>query len=400
MASISTHHLAIRKALNGQKAVYSIEKHPGLYLSADGKGGGSWRIKYRPRKGATQRWHTITNDARNVAFQSVATKATELLAGLKVNGVDPKKTPPATLTFALTFDAWIDSYAKQHKKSWASDIELYNRHIKQRLGSDTVGDIDRTRIIEILDRIAVEASPIQADKCQAIISAVFSWALDEGRLQQHPALRIRKRGTITNRELVMNNDQLRQFWQALEARADIIATILKLLLLLGTRLNEVVGMRRTELHLSGTPYWMIAKERTKNGRSLVLPLSPLVVGLIETQLAQSTDAELVFPARYVAGEPYYDKFVSRSCKSIFRAVGADDMRLHDLRHQAATGMAQCGVPLDIRQRVQNQITGQRAAVGTIYDQHDYFQEKTRALALWETRLFEIVEAKPLSGLRW
>jgi hypothetical protein len=69
------------------------------------------------------------------------------------------------------------------------------------------------------------------------------------------------------------------------------------------------------------------------------------------------------------------------------------MRLHDLRHQAATGMAQCGVPLDIRQMVQNQITGRRQTIGSIYDQHDYSEEKRRALTLWEQRLRAIVEGR-------
>jgi hypothetical protein len=56
------------------------------------------------------------------------------------------------------------------------------------------------------------------------------------------------------------------------------------------------------------------------------------------------------------------------------------MRLHDLRHQVATGMAQCGVPLDIRQWVQNQITGRRQSIGSVYDQHDYTAENRPGFA--------------------
>jgi integrase len=67
-----------------------------------------------------------------------------------------------------------------------------------------------------------------------------------------------------------------------------------------------------------------------------------------------------------------------------------NMRLHDLRHQAATGMAYCGVPLDIRQMVQNQVTGRRQSIGAIYDQHDYEVEKRRALEVWERSLRTVV----------
>ena len=98
-------------------------------------------------------------------------------------------------------------------------------------------------------------------------------------------------------------------------------------------------------------------------------------------------------AHIANNRPFDKKFVSRLCKRIFRGVGAPDLRLHDLRHQAATGMAQCRVPLDIRQLVQNQITGRRQSIGARYDQHEYFDEKLRSLTLWEGRLLAIVSGQ-------
>jgi hypothetical protein len=88
------------------------------------------------------------------------------------------------------------------------------------------------------------------------------------------------------------------------------------------------------------------------------------------------------------------------CKVIFRDIGVPDMRLHDLRHQAATGMAQCGVALEIRQWVQNQITGRRQSIGSVYDQHDYTQEKRRALKLWDERLAAVVNKSPIPSERY
>ena len=102
----------------------------------------------------------------------------------------------------------------------------------------------------------------------------------------------------------------------------------------------------------------------------------------------------VFPARRLDPQALDGNQVSRQCKGAFRSLGVGDMRLHDLRHQAATGMAECGVPLDIRQLVQNQITGRRQSIGARYDQHDYAAEKRRALELWERRLLTIIEGRP------
>src|SRR5271169_1990417 len=87
--SLSPNARSIQKALTGPPTVFFIEKHPGLYLAVLGEGRGSWRIRYRPWPGASQRWFTLTNDARNADFTEVSRKAAELLSRLKLEGADP-----------------------------------------------------------------------------------------------------------------------------------------------------------------------------------------------------------------------------------------------------------------------------------------------------------------------
>ncbi len=392
MAQLAPNHLVLRKALNGPRAVYSIAKHPRLFLAADGKGGGSWRIRYRPGRGLQQRWHTITNDARNVEFEAVAAKAKELLARLALDGVDPKAPRKrAGTTFDDVWQLWLERHAKVHKKSWKHDEGLYRRHIQRRLGGDGLETIDRQRVIAVLDDIATGATPIQANRAQALISAVYSWSLDEGLVTAHPALRIRKRGAEVSRDLVMSDQQLRAFWAKLSDIEGHVATILKLLLLLGSRRGEVLGIEVRELALEDRARWVLPGSRSKNGLANIVPLPPLALSLIREALERNGGSRFLFPARHLADQPFDERFVSRTCKRICREIGVPEMRLHDLRHQAATGMAMCGVPMEVRQRVQNQITGRRQSIGSVYDQHDYFDEKLRALALWEGRLVGITE---------
>jgi integrase len=395
MPQLPPNHLVIRKALNGERAVFSIAKHPRLYLATDGKGGGSWRLRYRPRPGAAQRWHTISNDARHVDLDAVVKKMTVLVANLTLDGIDPKSQRPRTdRMFADAFALWLDRHAKVHKKSWAADVALYRRHIGSRLGADILRTIDRVRVIAVLDDIARSSTPIQANRCQTVISSVFSWALDEGLITSHPALRIRKRGAETPRDSVMSDQQLTAFWCELETIGEPVATIIKLLLLLGSRLQEIVGIRGSELRLTGEPHWVLPAARSKNGRSHLVPLPPLALDLMTIARERAGDSPFLFPARFVADGPFDHKFVSRRCKRVFRTIGLPDMRLHDLRHQAATGMARCGVPLDIRQLLQNQVTGRSKAIGSIYDQHEYVAEKLRALTLWQDALAAVADRRP------
>ena len=78
---------------------------------------------------------------------------------------------------------------------------------------------------------------------------------------------------------MLTSSEIVAFWQAADAERVEFGALLKVLLATGCRLNEVAGMRRAELSDDGA-VWTIPGERTKNARSHVVPLSPLVRELI------------------------------------------------------------------------------------------------------------------------
>ena len=395
---------SVDKAVRGTPCEWRIEGTPGLLLDVGAKKA-SWRLRFRPRPGAEKQTHTI-GDARIVELSDAIRKAEELLRGLLLEGKDPRADlRPTGSTFGDAFDDWLERHAKVHKKprSWAGDEKLYHRHIKARLGCDILRTIDRTRVVEVLDDIAKKATPIQANRTQSVISAVFSWALDEGRTESHPALRIRKRGAEKARELVMTDSELRSFWRALETLDEEhakVARSVRLLLLLGQRLSEVVEMPRDELRLDGDANWSMPASRTKNGLPHTVPLPATAVAILRGAIADVHENPYVFPARRLEPAALNGNEVSRRCKAVLREVGRGDMRLHDLRHCTATGMAVMGIPDAIVQRVQNQITGRRSTMSGRYNQYEYADEKRRALAMWERRLCAIFEGRPMPAERW
>ena len=144
----------------------------------------------------------------------------------------------------------------------------------------------------------------------------------------------------------------------------------------------------------------IPARRTKNGLTHIVPRPPFSVDFITVALDANDASPFLFPARRLVPQALDGNRVSQQCKALYREIGVPTMRLHDLRHQAATGMAECGVPLEIRQLVMNQITGRRQAIGARYDQHDYFNEKLRALTLWSAKLCACVSGAAISTERY
>ena len=257
---------------------------------------------------------------------------------------------------------------------------MYRRHVKSRLGDKDVTTLHRRDVIAVLDDIADVVSGIQANRSQSLISATLNWALSEDIIEANPAHGIRKRGKETQRERVMTEFELREFWGALTDQPSDRA--LKLLLLLGQRRDEVGRAAPSELTSDG---WNIPggmDGRTKNKLPHSVPLTQLARGLFES------------------GFNLYPTTLSHRFRDIVRSLDFADVRLHDLRHCCATGMASIGIPREIRERVQNQVTGRRQSIGARYDQHEYYEEKRRALELWERRLLAIVNGDAVVAERW
>jgi integrase len=147
--------------------------------------------------------------------------------------------------------------------------------------------------------------------------------------------------------------------------------------LLGQRRDEVGRASPAELEADT---WRIPGGmggRTKNKLPHAVPLSSFAREL------------------FGSGFNLYPTTLSHRFRDIVRALGFEpNIRLHDLRHCCATGMASLGIPREIRERVQNQVTGRRQSMGARYDQYEYIAEKREALERWEKRLLEIIQTPP------
>lgn len=124
---------------------------------------------------------------------------------------------------------------------------------------------------------------------------------------------------------------------ALPANPGAVAA-LKLLILTGARKTEILGLRWSEVDLSREA---LILERTKTGRSERM-LSADAVTLLRG-VRRVVGSEYVFPSPKAPKSPIRD--VSRLWDAVRHAAGLEEVRLHDLRHTAASMMLQAGAPL-------------------------------------------------------
>ena len=379
MPSLKNHARVVGQAaaVNAARTRYTIDGSRGLVLDCLPTGERTWYVRYQVGHGDARKERFYRLGSFDVGAEDFLTlgqaidRANDVRVDAKKHKRDrfaEERTAPTGLTFDQLVKRWIERHGKPNKKSWREDEALYKRHIESRLG-DKIVPLSRREVIAALDDIADNVSGKQANACQAVISAALNWGADEDIIESNPARGIRKRAKEVQRERVLNPAELKAFWDALYDSPHDNA--IRLLLLLGQRRSEVCYASEAELTADA---WSLPSTRTKNKLPHIVPLTPY--------------------ARSLFGEGFsiHPTTLSHRVLELVRGLGITDFHLHDLRHQAATGMAALGIPREVRERVQNQVTGRRQTVGARYDQHEYLVEKRDALERWERELLRIVAA--------
>jgi integrase len=163
--------------------------------------------------------------------------------------------------------------------------------------------------------------------------------------------------------------------------------IVRLLMLLGARRNEISGLRWEEVFEDKI---VLPPTRVKNNREHTIPLSPVA----QTILAGCRRrGEFVFghhPGRPFAGwgkaKVQLDQRIRAS------GIELEHFVLHDLRRSCATRLAEIGVQPHVIEAVLNHV-GHRAGVHGVYNRAAYTKEKTTALLRWSEYVLAVVEGR-------
>lgn len=285
------------------------------------KRGNGWRAQVR-RRGYNP--VTATFDTQRDAKIWVAEIEAKMSRGQWHDADDSTKTKLATA---------LQRYMTEvtpHKKGAKQEINRIKILLKLPLAEWNLAEIRGQQIAEYRDkRTAAGMSPSTIRNELTIISQVFETAAKEWGMYslrnpvehvKRPKQRRGRQRRLLPGEEEQLIDQLREPYRS----AIIIALETAL------RRSEICRMRWDDVDLTKRT----AKIRdTKNGEDRIIPLSPRAIAIID---AQSRDNERVF--RISSPDSYSQAFLW-ACKQ----TGLDDLRLHDLRHEATSRLVECGL---------------------------------------------------------
>jgi integrase len=287
-------------------------------------------------------------------------------------------------------EEYIEKYAKPRKRSWKEDERILNKDVLPRWGKKKAQDITRRDIILLLDEIVERGALIQANRTLAAIRKMYSFAIGRGILDSSPCVAIPAPSKENRRDRVLNEGEIKTFWERLDTAKMKKSTSLslKLQLITAQRKGEVAGAEWKDFDLK-KGLWTIPAEKAKNGFPHRVPLSPLAIKIL-TELKEITGQ-----SKWLLPSPREGQHIAETSVDHAVRINADHFSIdhftpHDLRRTAASMMTASGIQRLTVSKILNHV---ETGVTAVYDRHSYDKEKRQALETWERKLKSILTGK-------
>ncbi len=353
---------------------------PGFGLMVTSKGHRAFVVQYRIGR-RSRRMHLKPG----LTLQDARREAKKLIGDVARDGDPLAERRKAAQAGDDTFRSVAEAYIKRETKNVRSMSQrqaVLERVVYPKLGARPIGEIRRSDIVRLLDKIDDGRGPSAADQTLAFIRRVMSWHASRSDDFRSPIVRgmSRTKPRERARQRILTDDELRALWAAAEASKGLFGPFVQFLLLTAARRTEAAQMASSEIV---GEVWTIPQERYKTGRELVIPLSAPALDVL-TRLPKIGKGELVFTTD---GEHAFSGY-SKAKAKFDAACGVTGWTLHDLRRTARSLMSRAGVSADIAERCLGHVI---SGVRGTYDRYAYLNEKKRAFEALAALIQRIVE---------
>lgn len=338
----------------------------------------------------------VLGSVRALDATKARTMAKDILAAIRF-GRDPvAENFEERLRAGETFGALLPRFlARQRERLKPRSYVETERHLvvqSRSLHVRAVERIDRRAIAALLGDLNDNNGPGAANRCRASLSAYFTWLAKEGVVEANPVTFTNKAIEKGERRHVPSDGDLAKIWRGLGG--DPYSSIIKLLMLLGSRRDEVGGLRWSEIDFE-RELITLSPARTKSRREFLIPLSPGAIRILRAQpkrlLPDGSESDFVFG---FANRGFQDWSGSKA-ELDGRLKGVAPWVLHDFRRALSTAMHErFSVLPHVVESVLGHVSGHQGGIAGRYNKAAYIDERRRALRLWADHIASLVGEKP------
>ena len=356
---------------------------PGFGVRLRRAGSKTWVCQYRI--GGRQRRETL-GDIRRVRLDDARKIARQRFASVEL-GVDPRSQNKPSISLGKAVQAYLDMKGAKWQPSSRQAATRYLKRYWKPLHDYALDNIGRADVAARLKELVTSKGVITASRARTHLVALYGWCIRQGLAEQNPAIPTDDPGAgRPPRSRTLDDDEIAIVWRACSDGSDF-GKIVKLSLLLGTRREELGGLRWSDINFE-TRLLVIPSERTKTRRELRLTLPSMAREIIRS-VPRREGQQFVFgnsKSGFVNWS--YHKLALDARITAAHGKALDAWVLHDARRTCRSGLSRVGVRPDISELVLNH---RRRALVAIYDHFQFADEIAEALRKWADHVAAVVD---------
>lgn len=239
-------------------------------------------------------------------------------------------------------EQYLSLHAKLKKapKGYKEDSAILKDVILKKYGRMTVESISTFDLQKLHSEL--QETPYRANRVRALLSKMFNLAVQWGWRSDNPAMGVEKYQEYKRHRWLDAEEAQRLFSALATYYNQSVANAIRLLLLTGSRRNEVLHARWEQFDLE-KGIWTKPAHTTKQRRMEHLPLSSQVIEMLK-DMKTAAESPFLFPGK-VPGNPLQE--IKKAWDTIRKKAKLPDVRLHDLRHTYASHLVSSGLSLSI-----------------------------------------------------
>lgn len=313
----------------------------GFTLEVRPSGGKTYYLRYSDQRGRL-RQHRIAK-YNDITFDKARKEAIRLRSEVVLGGDPAKKREElrAIPTYAELAQEHLD-HAKSYQKAFANTERIVRVHLLPRWGKVHLDDIRQLDVAKWLGAKREEGlAPATVEKIRVTFSRSFELAISWNTpgIIRNPTKGIPRRPLNNARDRFLSPEEAKRLHSAVaKSKNTQLKHIVGLLLLTGARVSELLHAKWQDFDV-GRRAWFIPTSKT--GKSRHVPLAQAAIDIIEA-LPRFDRCPYLLPNPSTK-KPFTD--LKHPWQTARDLAALYDLRIHDLRHSAASFMINAGIDL-------------------------------------------------------
>ena len=327
------------------------------------------------------------------------------------DGIDPlaERKREQQIVIKTVNDLFADWYESLQKRLQHPQIpkRIYIKEIAPTIGVLEITSVTPMDIRAIIQNVAASGRPTIANDTLMYSKQLFNHAIKLGLASSNPASAFNTSdagGVEQSKDRALTVAELETVFKVFRKhissfnRDNYLAC--SLLLVFGVRKSELTEAKWSEFDLENE-LWKLPASRSKSNTAISIPLPLQSISWLNELKMRSCGSEYVFPNRRSSKNPHMGKdTLNRAISKLFgkepgrkaqppNVMGdIEHFTIHDFRRTCRSLLASAGVASHIAERCLNH---KLKGVEGIYDRHDYFDERKKALQKIADLLSPIVD---------